>query len=529
MVALLTGIALCWILITPPGAAPDEPSHLTRAGSLAYGQIDGTYLPELALTSYEVPDEYLLPDPACYAIQHPDVPVSCAEPAPRPGGTLSLASRADEYPLWGHLTYGLASRLPGLEPIWWARIGGAAVALGLIAAAGLTRRSAWGWAGVVVALTPMAWSTISTVNPSSFGIAGAVALWSALLLPPDRLVPESPDRVGWLTAAGWTALALPRRDGLIWACVIVALALAATDTGVVRWWRRLGLGPQILIAASTVATMIWGATTRGRVSQAVVLSPLVLVGAAVARWAWLRWGTSPARRRALLTGGAVLAAGTTVGVVLSRPGGWDGRLARDIVDQTGANLEEAVGVLGWLDVVLPFVAIVLAVGAIGLLAAAAVLDRNRLILIAAAIVAVSVLTSWVFELYQGNTSARYWQGRYSLPLLVGVPVVLTAWPTAPVVAQRVGRTAVVAMLLAVNIALWAAARRWGVGIDGTLLPWRWGTVHQPLDPAVVIVAHAALTAGVVAVLDAMWRSPDVDANPLAGEARPHDPTVRAPG
>ena len=36
----------------------------------------------------------------------------------------------------------------------------------------------------------------------------------------------------------------------------------------------------------------------------------------------------------------------------------------------------------------------------------------------------AVATSWLFELFQGNTTGTYWQGRYSLPLLVGVPLLL---------------------------------------------------------------------------------------------------------
>lgn len=497
MVALLAGIALCWILITPPGAGPDEPSHLTRSGSLAYGQIDGEYLADLKLTSYDVPDEYLLPDPTCYAIQHPDVPVSCAAPAPRPGGTLPLASRADEYPLWGHLTYGIASRLPGPDPIWWARIGGAAIAVALIAASGAARRFSWGWAGLLVALTPMAWSTMTTVNPSSFGIGGAVALWTALLLPADR---RATSQAAWLTAAGWAALALPRRDGLIWACMILVIALAASDRDPVAWWRRLGLGPQLVVAASTAATLFWGATSGQRVTQAVVLSPMIVVAAAVGRRIWLRWGTTVAVRGALAGGAAGVGAITTVVLVWSRPGGWDAQLTRDVVDQTGANLEEAIGVLGWLDTSLPFLAVVLAVAAIGMLASASIIDRNMLVVVAAAILAVAIVSSWVLELYQGGTSARYWQGRYSLPLLVGVPIALTSWPATGLPVRRLGQAAAVSALLTLNIALWAAARRWGVGIDGTLAPWRWGTVHQPIEPAVLLVAHAAFTAGAMMTL-----------------------------
>ena len=38
-------------------------------------------------------------------------------------------------------------------------------------------------------------------------------------------VPGQSSSAGWLIAFGWAALALPRRDGLIWACVALVVAL----------------------------------------------------------------------------------------------------------------------------------------------------------------------------------------------------------------------------------------------------------------------------------------------------------------
>lgn len=475
------------MLLVPPGAAPDEPSHLTRAGSLATGQLDGEDLPQPGLSGYELSDAYLLPDPACYAFD-PATPVDCAATPTRTGATIQLASRADEYPLPGHFVYGIGSRTPGIDPIWGARTIGLAIAVGLVAAALTTRRSALGAAGVVVALTPMAWATMATVNPSSFGTAGAVALWCALLAPPLR-----PATAGWLAALGWAALALPRRDGLIWACVILVVALAATDVSVVDWWRRLAVGPRLVIALSSVATLIWGATNGQRVSQMVLLTPLLVVAAVPARIVWLREGTTRARRVGIVVAGGAAATVTALVVIAARPGGWDGALARAVSEQTGDNLVEAIGVLGWLDTRLPTLAILLAAGAVGVLVAVALTDRPHRVTLALVVLAAAIATSWVFELFQGNPSGQYWQGRYSLPLLAGVPIALTSGAPDRDRERRAGALAGGGMLLVLNVAAWAGARRWGVGVDGSLFPWDWGTPHSPVEPFVLLLAHAALS------------------------------------
>ena len=114
------------------------------------------------------------------------------------------------------------------------------------------------------------------------------------------------------------------------------------------------------------------------------------------------------------------------------------------------------------------------------------------------VAAATVLTSWTFELVQGNTSGTYWQGRYSLPLLVGVPLVL---------AFRAGRSAdrlvapvTVASLLFVNVAAWAAARRWGVGHAGSHLPWRWDTALQPVHPLLVLLVMAGASAALAVAI-----------------------------
>lgn len=482
LLAALATVILSWVLVVPPGAGADEPGHLVRAGAVIRGDWSGEETGATSLEAHRLPDAYTVPD-TCYAFR-PEVPASCAAAVERTGADVVLTTRADEYQVWPHLAYGLPTLLPGPAAIWWARLGGALLVVALVGTAlHFARRTAQG-AGVVLALTPMAAGTFATVNPSSFAIAGAVAVWSVATRRSTWSRGE-----GWLFAAGWAAMSLSRRDGLVWAVLtVIVVQWALGPSGLARW-RSLGTGPRLVIALSSAVTVIWGLTGEGGLSRWVALSPLALAAAELAAWAWHRH-PGRAARIALAAGVAGATAVATVAALARRPDGWDGTLARAVVGQTGTHLVEAVGVLGWLDAPLPWLAVAAWLAAVGVLAAGALEHEVRRPLVAAAVLVLAVATAWIFELLHGNTTGRYWQGRYSLPLLVGVPIVLAAAVTS----RHVVRTTIVAALALSNVALWSAARRWGVGVNGSLLPWDWDTPHTPLPTITVLVAHAVGTA-----------------------------------
>jgi hypothetical protein len=90
---------------------------------------------------------------------------------------------------------------------------------------------------------------------------------------------------------------------------------------------------------------------------------------------------------------------------------------------TGQQLRQSVGDFGWLDTPAPgWVVVIWTLVLVGLLAYALVVSpraRRALPLLAVAILAMPV----VFESPQINSIGVYWQGRYWLPLLVGLPLV----------------------------------------------------------------------------------------------------------
>lgn len=481
IIGALLLITTSWALTVPPGAGADEPGHLVRAGAVVRGDWSGDDVGVISLEAHVLPDSYVVPE-TCYAFQ-PDVPVSCAPPVVRTGADVTLTTRADEYQIWPHLVYGLPTLLPGPAAVWWARLAGVVIVVALVGSALVTARTEGHRSGLLVALTPMALGTFATVNPSTFAIAGAIAVWAVAAR-------RGPWTVGaeWLLAGGWAAMSLSRRDGLIWAVLVVVLMQWTIGWSSLDRWRSMGWGPRVVIAASSAVTVAWGLTNDSRVSQLVALSPFALVAGELLGRVWT--GRNTRRERLAIVLGVVgTTAAITVLALMRRPGGWDTALAREVVGQTGIHLVEAIGVLGWLDAPLPWVVVVGWVTLVGVLVAGALATESRRPAIAVTVLAVAIGTSWVFELLHGNTTGRYWQGRYSLPLLVGVPIVLSG----AVRSREVVRAVVMSSLLLSNAALWSAARRWGVGLQGSLRPWDWDTPHTPFPTIVVLLVHACGT------------------------------------
>ncbi|TDT17293.1 putative membrane protein DUF2142 [Ilumatobacter fluminis] len=494
--ALVGGIILSWLLVVPPGAQPDEHSHLVRSGALVLraDKTDGFYV---------LPDRYVMTDPGCYAFD-PFAPATCAAPLEHSGQDLLVLTRADDYPPGGHGLTGAATLLPGLDPVWWARLVAGVVATVFVSAAIVLalRRSRLLGGALLLALTPMAWSSLPSANPSTYAIAGATALWVALLTTDLRS--RVPTATAWLIASGWAALAVSRRDGLVWACLIVFGVAVFRRFALVDLTRRLSVGPVALAGVATLVTLVWGVTSDSRTSQLVVVAPILLVVAELVR---SKADAVPSEARWWLVAiGAIAGVVAWPLLVSTRSKGWDTDLVVAIVNQTDDNLVEAIGRLGWLDAPIPSFAVYAWLLAIGGAVGFALITNLRGLVAAVVLVLVAALSSWTFELLQNNDSGTYWQGRYSLPLLIGVPLLLVVRPgdradgadPDGIVGRFGARLTVwvtITGLLVLNLGAWAAARRWGVGLDGSYLPWRWDTSLQPVPSALPLALLAACSVG----------------------------------
>jgi len=481
-------VVLCWILGSPAGAGPDEPSHLVRSAALIRANTDGVLSGTMSAGPV-LPTWIGVPDPSCYALQ-PYQPASCAAGVSAPAGVVAFVTTATAYPIWGHLTYGPGTLMPAAVGWWTSRVSGAVLPVVLVAWA-LTiarqRTGRLGASGVLLALTPMAWFSMAVVNPSALVIAGGVAMGVGLLRLRDQ------PGTAWLAACGWAAMVLPRRDGLVWACAMLVLVVVFSDRIQTRSLRTLTRVQLVVVCGSTVAAMAYGLLSRAEASSTVIIPPIA-TAAFLGIWSQRhRWNLARARTTAGIVGVVVIGLGMLWWFIDRQA---DGRFGSTLfvrmVSGTGENLTEAIGVLGWLDTPVPTSFVLLWTLGLGVLCAVSlVVDDRRDLAMAGSAVVVAVVASYVIEASQGVENN--WQGRYYLPLLVLAPIVLGGIELSADLAIRFARVVAVVSVVVLNASYVAALRRWAVGLDGTFNPLRWDTYDSPLPPLVLICAHLVAT------------------------------------
>lgn len=486
-VGVLAGVAVAltagaWALASPLMSVPDEPAHTYKAAAVVRGQLRGAEevrhdAPPGELnyvrTHVRLDRGYaeLAELPLCY-IGRPEVTAACAPPvsgADEPAVVRTLMGR---YP---PLYYGLVG-IPTVlaetaAAVYGARLLGALLAAVLIGAGAAAlwwlERSPLLLAGLGLAVTPMAVYLAGAVNASGLEIAAAIGWWSAglalLAAPTDRELP------GWL------------------------LVTAAATAIAFAWSRPASLA---LLA----------------VSAAVLVLAVGDAGALRERW-------RDRRVRATAAAAGVGVAGAGAWVVLADPLSsftgmphpeltvWEA--ARSSLDRTTARLREMIGWFGWLDTPAPRPLLdgwLLVAAALG--AAAVALGRWRQRLALLALAAGAILLPVIAEARAAQEIGFSWQGRYTLPLAVGVPV-LAAW----VVVRRGRRTLATALLTTVlgaaaavghAVAFGAALHRFSVGAGAPPLAFLTDPVWVPPVPTAVLtgmlVAGLFVAAGGLAVL-----------------------------
>ena len=121
----------------------------------------------------------------------------------------------------------------------------------------------------------------------------------------------------------------------------------------------------------------------------------------------------------------VLGTPSLLGIAAHPPLSWSGNVSLTL-RLMGGQLRQTIGAFGWLDILAPTWVTVLWVAAIGALVGYTLVisrrARRALPLLALAIFAYP----FIFETPQLNTVGPYWQGRYWLPIAVGLPLVAAA-------------------------------------------------------------------------------------------------------
>lgn len=448
--AWFIGLALLlttWALAIGRYGGPDEPAHVVRAYAVAHGDLRGAPTGEFT-SGYRivsVPVGLGSGDPACYRFD-PTATDECAAASSDHGATTDVAvdpkldtvKVATAAGINSPLYYGLVGfpvrlLLPADDVISYRIIAALWVAAVLALTAVRLRRHGRRALVALAVAPPSAWFLFGVVNPNALEIALVGLAW-ACVVPPAR-------RADWVGAGLALGVAVALRPVAVVAAVVVV---------------AVGC---LLARANSIPV--------GRTNIAAVAAPSALGLGWIALWH--RWAD----------------------VVISDP-----RTATDrgTLDALFASLgglprtaAELVAALGWLEFWVPLGA---AVGWAVIVTVIVARSRPRgaaLLVWAGGLIATPVL----FEVVAANDVGLIWQGRYSLPIALGIGALVIAasgeW-NAP-------RLMVPTVAVIEVITFWWTVRRYDVGINGQL--WPSG------DAAVLIGTHLL----VVVIATVLCRAP----------------------
>lgn len=382
-------VAALWSLASPLFSYPDEGAHAIYAAGTARGELlqpaNGVATPVRVPAVFE--NAWHLPD--CY-IGKPTVPAGCASTFAGSTADKEVLTSAGRYPPAYYLLVGVPTlTFPSARGIYLARLLTALMCAALLAGAVLSavaiRRPAL-LAGLAVALTPMALYFAGGVNPQGLEICAAVAVWvSGIGLLGGPLPASSPAAYGEgrliaRLALSAAVLALSRPLSPLWLALIAVVLVLAFPTSYrlrevlrrrdARWW----LGG--------------------------------LLGVGVAAIAWLRIAGS----FTFLPDGRFQAMTVDHAAVLS-------------YSKIYSEVLQMIGVFGSLDTDPPALTWILWLLCLGVLTVLG-LAVARLRFAAAILVAAvgSALLPVGIELLHYRQTGFSWQGRYTLPLAVGLPL-----------------------------------------------------------------------------------------------------------
>jgi hypothetical protein len=464
LVTLLTGL---WVVANPLYAGPDEPAHVIKAVAVDHGQLTGKELsPRLReVFRDERQDFEMVRVPAIYGIASSstcfsyerDFPANCLDFS----GSIKEVDDATyvaRHPPAYYAVVGIASWIgtPGSGAVYLMRFISALMTSALLATAITALRRSTAprevAVGVALAITPMVLFVSSLVNPSALEIAAAVTVWVCGLV----LISRAHERIdNWLVAGtgiAACAMALSRQLAPLWLGLIgltlLGLANRAALRNLVRsnWARLWGL----LVVASAMGQVLWN----------IVVKPLDVSAE----------GRPPMH----------LEIGDILEIVTGR---------------TFFRYHEMIGVFGWGDTPTPALTWIPWTAGIVFLVFAAVLwvSRRQLLMLLALLAAVVVVPVLIESATYNEGGGVNWQGRYTLPLAVGVPILAavalgTTARGRQVVTSRFMLGVGVVVGVGQVLAFAQNLRRYTVGYDGDIQFWKDPFWSPPVSSLVLTIA-----------------------------------------
>lgn len=459
--AIFAVLGMLWATALPLFGSPDEPAHVTRAVSVARGEWIGERIPGLTggWREVEVPQIVVKGnDVGCFAFRNA-VTAACLDYRGSNRIVQARTTAGTYFPAYYFIT-GLPSLITAqARGVYLMRYLSAIVCGALLASALASVRSfpnrRVGAIGLAVAVTPMVLFVNGTVNPSSLEISAAIAAWASafalIAAPADEPLDR---RLVIRVAVAFSALGLARLFAPMWIIAILGtVGLVAGITVIRRLLRERGLQmAALVIAIATLSQIVWN----------VLIKPVDT--------------------------------GTSVDV--SRY-----ELIRNTIGRSGFFYDSMIGNFGWLTVHAPYLTIVVWTAAIGLVLALGLAVSSRRASIALLLVAgATALLPLVSEYREVPIIGPFWQGRYTLPLAVGVPIVASYLIGASSIGARLARSR---LALVVGIALGAGhflgfaqtLRRFTVGSNGPFRYWSGAPWGPPFGALPVTLAFVAVLVG----------------------------------
>jgi hypothetical protein len=459
---LFTGVGCLWALASPLFSSPDEPAHVVRAVAASRGQILPGERTEREYSTYvEVPEVFALSGqvPMCFAFQG-DIGADCGPAFEGGTKTTKVETNAGLYPPAYYAVVGLPSVVfPSAKGVYLMRALNAALCgaflASAIASARHTRSPRLVIGGIAIAATPMLFFLGGSVNPSGVEIAASICLWTSLYAALERSDTKPSGRLLLRIAVAGSALALSRPGSPMWVALIAVVLVAWFGLRrVFEVGRDRRTWPVVAaVGLASLSTLLW-------VSH---------------------YGTLTTTNGGL-AGSDSLAANTRIAL-----------------GTTGGQIDQMIGVFGWLDTGPATLTIYLwlfALGTLVLLGLAAASWYQRLVLLG--VTAAVVLLPVILQVPRAETQGFPWQGRYTLPLAVGLPILATLL----IDKERGLPDRFLRQLVGAVLAMWVvgqlyayiwATRRYTAGVHG---PLNWLTADGFHPPVPVW----SLFAGTVVVL-----------------------------
>jgi len=501
LILLFFVMAGAWAISNPLFAVPDEPAHVVKAVAVWSGQLGGRETqPGTGVRTYRLPAFWGRAN-FCFATHSDTSPNACPPSFTGSRQVTDVVTPSGAYPPLYFALVGWPSRLlSSTRAVSLMRLVSALLAAVLLGSAVRALRQAvrpgLALAGVLVAVTPMTQFLAGSVNPNGFEIAAAVALWAHVLAVARR-------------AEGGVAT-VPRN--LLVGMVLSGAALAFT--------RPLSAPFAGLIVALGLLSTSWSTVVAMARQRRVLVS---FAGLAVLCVAALAFVYATGMLGAKAAGGA------------SFPPGSD-HLAV-IVGTGAAYIQQMIGTFGWLDTPPSNVALYLWLGAVFILMGASlVLTRLRQNLALVLTVVATLALPVILQSPLTGTDSVIWQGRYTLPIAVGIPLLAVLGidrgaHQVPGLARRMALVVAATVGVANLDALYWNLHRYTVGLDSRTVDITLGG-WQPRGGSVLWLALMA-AAGVLGVAMVATAPSGLVGAPRGREAndapdRPPDQAAEAP-